>query len=57
MWRENFQTNKVRNEKEDVIIDIEEIHRLLRKYFKNMYFNMLENLKVEWIIFLLHAAF
>jgi hypothetical protein len=34
-WRENIQSNKIRSEKGG--IDIEEIQRILRSYFKNLY--------------------
>jgi hypothetical protein len=32
--RENIQINKIRNEKGDITIDIEEIQRIIRSYLK-----------------------
>jgi RNA-binding protein YlmH len=49
--RENIQINKIRNEKGDIITDTEEIQRIIRSYFKNLYSTKLENLK-EMDIFL-----
>ena len=39
------QINKIRNEKEDVIMDITEIQRILRDYYKQLYPNKIENLE------------
>ncbi|XP_076422449.1 membrane-associated guanylate kinase, WW and PDZ domain-containing protein 2 isoform X12 [Peromyscus maniculatus bairdii] len=49
--RERIQINKIRNEKGDITTDIEEIQRIIRSYFKNLYSTKLENLK-EMDIFL-----
>ena len=35
--RENIQINKTRNEKGDITTDLEEIQRIIRLYFKNLY--------------------
>ena len=35
--RENIQINKIRNEKGDIKTDTEEIQRILRTYFENLY--------------------
>ena len=42
--RENIQINKISNEKGD-IIDTEEIQRIIRSYYKNLYSTKLENIK------------
>ena len=42
---ENIQINKIRNEKRDIPTDLKEIQRIIRPYFKNLYFTKLENLK------------
>ena len=43
--RENTQINKIRNEKGDITTDTEEIHSIIRSYFKNLYSKKLENMK------------
>ena len=43
--RENMQTKEIRNEKEDIRTNMEEIQRIIRSCFKNLYFTKLENLK------------
>ena len=43
--RENIQINTIRNEKRDIITDTEELQRIIRSYFRNLYFSKLENLK------------
>lgn len=43
--RETIQINQIRNEKKNIIIGTKEIPRIIRKYFKNMYTKILENLK------------
>ena len=43
--REKIQINKIRNEKGDIIRDMEQIQRLIRSYFNNLYSTKLENLK------------
>ena len=39
--REKF--NKIRNQKEDITTDMEEIQRIIRSHFKNLYSTILEN--------------
>ncbi|KAL6087267.1 hypothetical protein STEG23_021159, partial [Scotinomys teguina] len=43
--RESIQINKIRNETGDIITDNEEIERIIRLYFKNLYSTKLENLE------------
>ena len=43
--RDNNQINKIRNKKGDITIDAEEIQRIIRSYFKNLYSTKMENLK------------
>jgi hypothetical protein len=43
--KEQTQCNKIRHEKGDTKTDTNEIQRLIRKYFENLYFNKLENLE------------
>ena len=43
--RENIQINKIRNEKGDITTDTEEIQRIIRSYFENLYATKLESLK------------
>ena len=43
--RENIQINKIRNEKGDITTDTEEIQRIIKSYFENLYSTKLENLK------------
>ena len=43
--RENIQINNIRNEKGTITTDIEEIQRIIRSYFENLYSTKLENLK------------
>ena len=40
--RENIQINKIRNEKGDITTDMEEIQRIIRSYFENLYSTKLE---------------
>ena len=49
--RQNTQINKIRNEKGDITTDIEEIHRIIRYYYKSLYATKLKNAK-EMDIFL-----
>ena len=42
---ENMQINKIRNEKGDITMDTEEIQRIFRSYFENLYSTKMENLK------------
>ena len=43
--REKIQVNKIRNEKGDITTDTEEIQRLIRSYFENLYFHKIGKLK------------
>ncbi|KAL6088019.1 hypothetical protein STEG23_035602 [Scotinomys teguina] len=43
--RESIQINKIRNEIGDITTDNEEIQRIIRSYFKNLYSTKLKNLK------------
>ncbi|KAL6045281.1 hypothetical protein STEG23_023107 [Scotinomys teguina] len=43
--RESIQINKIRNEIGDITTDNEEIQRIIRTYFKNLYSTKLENLE------------
>ncbi|KAL6030227.1 hypothetical protein STEG23_035755 [Scotinomys teguina] len=43
--RESIQINKIRNEIGDITTDKEEIQRIIRTYFKNLYSTKLENLE------------
>ncbi|KAL6068543.1 hypothetical protein STEG23_000946 [Scotinomys teguina] len=45
MQRESIQINKIRNEIGDITTDDEEIQRIIRSYFKNLYSTKLENLE------------
>ena len=38
-------TNKIRNEKKDIKTDIEEIKRIIRSFYNNLYSKKLENIK------------
>ena len=49
--RENTQINKTRNEKGDITTDTEEIQRIIRSYYKNVYATKLENVKEINIFF------
>jgi hypothetical protein len=40
--REKTQSNKITDEKEDIITNIKEIQKILRKYFENLYSIKLE---------------
>ena len=40
-----MQINKIRNEKGDITTDTEEIQRIIRSYYKNLYDTKLENVK------------
>ena len=43
--REKNQINKIKNEKGEVIIDNEEIQRIIRDYYKQPYGNTMDNLE------------
>ena len=43
--REKAQINKIRNEKGEVTMDILEIQRILRDFYKQLYANKMDNLK------------
>ena len=49
--RESIQINKLRNEKGDITTETEEIQKIIRSYYKNLYSTQLENLE-EMDIFL-----
>ena len=40
-----MRINKIRNEKGDITTDTEEIQRIIRSYFENLYSSKFENLK------------
>ena len=40
-----MQINKIRNEKGDITTNTEEIQRIIRPYFENLYSTKFENLK------------
>jgi hypothetical protein len=42
---EKTQINKIRDEKGDSTTNANEIQRLIREYFKNLYSNILEDLE------------
>ena len=43
--REKNQINKIRNEKGDVTADNEEVQRIIRDYFEQLYENKMDNLE------------
>jgi hypothetical protein len=43
--KKKFKNNKIRDEKWDIITNTNEIKRITRKYFENLYPNKLENLE------------
>ena len=43
--RQKNQINKIRNEKGEVIIDNEEIQRIIRDYYEQLYGNKMDNLE------------
>ena len=43
--RECMLINKIRNEKGDITTDIEEIQRIIRSHFENLYSTKFKNLK------------
>jgi hypothetical protein len=43
--REKTQINKLRDEKGDITTDINEIQRIIREYFENLYSNKPENVE------------
>ena len=43
--RDNIQIIKIRNEKGNITTDTEEIQRITRSYFENLYSTKLENVK------------
>ena len=49
--RKSIQINKIRNEKGDIIIETEEIQKIISSYYKSLYSTQLENLE-EMNIFL-----
>lgn len=44
MTKENFQRNKIRDEKGEIKTVATKIWRIIRKYFENLYFKTLENM-------------
>jgi hypothetical protein len=42
--RENIQNNKIKDEKWDIITNTNEIQRLIREHFENLYSSKLEDL-------------
>jgi uncharacterized protein YqeY len=42
--REKTKINKIRNEKEDLATNTNEIQKIIREYFENLYSSKLENL-------------
>ena len=46
-----MQINEIRNEKEDITTDTEEIQRIIRSYYKSLYATKLENVKEMNIFF------
>ena len=49
--RDKIQINKIRNEKGDLTSDTEEIQRIIKSYFKNLYSRKMENGKEMAIFF------
>jgi hypothetical protein len=45
MRKGKTQISKIRNEKEEITANTEEIQGIIREYFENLYFNKLENLE------------
>ena len=43
--RDSIQINKLRNEKGDITTETEEIQKIIRSYYKNLYSTHLENLE------------
>ena len=43
--REKTQINRIRNEKGEVTTDTEEIKRIMREYYKQLYANKMDNLE------------
>jgi len=43
-YRDSVQIDKIRNEKEDITIEYEEIWKFIRSYYKSLYLTKLENL-------------
>jgi sulfur relay (sulfurtransferase) DsrC/TusE family protein len=40
-WREKMQIKKIRDEKGDITTNTNEIQRIIREYFENLYSNKL----------------
>ena len=47
--RENIQIHKIKTEKEEITTDTEEIQRIIRSYFINLFSTELENVKERTI--------
>jgi galactokinase/mevalonate kinase-like predicted kinase len=43
--REKTQINKIRDEKEDITTNTNEIQKIIREYFENLYSSKLKNLE------------
>ena len=46
--REKTQVNRIRNEKGEVKTDAEEIQSIIRKYYKQLYANKMDNFWKKW---------
>ena len=48
--RKNIHIYQIRNEKEDITVDTEEIQRIMKSYFENVYSTKLEVLKGQFSV-------
>lgn len=44
-WRKKIHINKTKNERDNIIVDTEEIQKIIRENFKSLYSNKFRNLK------------